>query len=63
MDDNVAIKRSKSLVTPTEKTTDRMALKFFPEIILLLKVDHFEAILHRIKIDRMENDHSSSCNL
>ena len=40
-----------------------MALKFFPEIILLLKVDHFEGIVNRIKIDGMVNDHSSSCNL
>ena len=31
MDDNIANKRSKSLVIPTGKTTDHMALKFFPE--------------------------------
>ena len=30
-----------------------MALKFFPETILLLKVDCFEGILNRIKIDGM----------
>ena len=29
MDDNIAKKRSKSLVILTGKTTDRMALKFF----------------------------------
>ena len=63
MNDNVAKKRSKSLVIPTGKTTDCMALKFFPEIILLLKVDRFEGILNRIKIDEMVNDHSNSCNL
>ena len=63
MDDNVTKKRSKSLVIPTRNTTDRMALKFFPEIILLLKVDRFKGILNQIKIDRMVNDHSSSCNL
>ena len=40
-----------------------MALKFFPEIILLLKVDRFEGIVNQIKIDGMVNDHSSSCNL
>ena len=62
MHDNIAKKRSKSLVIPTGKTTDHMALKFFPETILLLKVDHFEGILNRIKIDRMVNDHSNSCN-
>ena len=39
-----------------------MALKFFPEIILLLKVGHFEGILNQNKIDGMVNDHSSSCN-
>ena len=38
-----------------------MALKLFPETILLLKVDHFEVILNQIKIDGMVNDHSSSC--
>ena len=56
-------KPSKSLVIPTGKITDCMALKFFPEIILLLKVDCFEGILHQIKIDGMVNDHLSSCNL
>ena len=40
-----------------------MAFKFFPDTILLLKVDHFEGILNRIKIDEMVNDHLSSCNL
>ena len=40
-----------------------MALKFFPETILLLKMDHFEVILNWNKMDRMVNDHSSSCNL
>ena len=39
-----------------------MALKFFPETILLLKFDRFEGILNRIKIDGMVNGHSSSCN-
>ena len=63
MDDNVAIKRLKFLVIPTGKTTNHMALKFLPKIILLLKVDRFEGIVNRIKIDRMVNDHSSSCNL
>ena len=40
-----------------------MALKFFPEIILLLNVERFEGIVNRIKIDRMVNDHLSNCNL
>ena len=40
-----------------------MALNFFPEIILSLKVDRFEGIVNRIKIDGMVNDHLSSCNL
>ena len=39
-----------------------MALKFFPETILLLKVDDFEGIVNRNKIDGMVNDHSSSYN-
>ena len=63
MDDNIAIKHSKSLVILTGKDTDRMALKFFSETILLLIVDCAEGILNRIKIDGMVNDHSSSCNL
>ena len=54
---------SKSLVIPRGKTTDHVAFKFFPDTILLLKVDHFEEILNWIKIDGMVNDHSSSCNL
>ena len=31
MDDNIAKKPSKSLVIPTETTTDHMPLKYFPE--------------------------------
>ena len=62
MDDNITKRCSKSLVIPTGKTTDYMALKFFPETIVLLKVDRFEGILNRIKIDGMVNDHLSSCN-
>ena len=34
-----------------------MVLKFFTEIILLLKVDYFEGILNQNKIDEMVNDH------
>ena len=63
MDDNVTKKRLKFLVIPTGKTTDCMALKFFPEIIRLLKYDCVEGILNQIKIDGMVNNHSSSCNL
>ena len=62
MHDNIVKKRSKSLVIPTGKTTDYMAFKIFPDTILLLKVDRFEGILNRIKIDGMVNDHLSSCN-
>ena len=58
MHDNIAKKASKSLVISTGKTTDHM-VRYYP----LLKVDHFEGILNRIKIDGMVNDHSSSCNL
>ena len=62
MHDNTPKKRSKSLVTPTGKTTDHKAFKFFPDTILLLKVDQFEGILNWIKMDGMVNDHSSTCN-
>ena len=44
MHDNIAKKRSKSLVIPTGKTTNHMAFKLFPDTILLLKVDPFEGI-------------------
>ena len=63
MHDYIAKKRSKFLVIPTGKTTDHMAFKFFPDTIPLLKVNRFERILNRIKIDEMVNDHLSSCNL
>ena len=62
MHNNIAKKRSKYLVIPTGRTTDRMAFKFFADTILLLKVDRFEGISNQIKIDGMVNDHSSSCN-
>ena len=62
MDDNIGKERSKSLVIRTGKTTNHMALRFFPETILSLKVNCFEGILYRIKSNRMVNDHSSSCN-
>ena len=57
MHNNITKKHSKSLVIPTGKTTDHMAFKFFPDTILLLKVDYFEGILNWIKIDGMVNDH------
>ena len=62
MDNNIAKNCSKSLVILTGYTADHMALKFFPETILLLKVDSFKGILNWNKIDAMVNDHSSSCN-
>ena len=39
-----------------------MTFNFFPDTILLLKVDRYEGILNRIKIDGMVNGHLSSCN-
>ena len=62
MHDDIAKKHSKYLVLPTGKSTDHMAFNFFPDTILLLKVDRFERILNRIKIDGMVNDHLSGCN-
>ena len=62
MHHNIAKKRSKSLIIPTGKTTDHMAFKFFRDTILSLKVDCFEGILNRIKIDGMVNDYLGSCN-
>ena len=62
MHDNIANKCSKFLVIPTGKITHHIAFKFFPDTILLLKVDRFEGIVNRIKIDEMVNDHLNSCN-
>ena len=39
-----------------------MAVTFFIEIIVLLKVDCFERFSNWCKIDGMVNDNSSSCN-
>ena len=39
-----------------------MVVNFLPETILLLRVDRFEGILNRNKIDGMVSDHSNSCN-
>ena len=62
MGDNIAKKLSKSLVIPTEKTTDHMALNFFPDTILLLHIYNFEGYLSRYKIDKMvTHNHSNSC--
>ena len=36
MNDNIAKTHSKSIVMPTGKPTDRMALKIFPQVVLLL---------------------------
>ena len=62
IDDSIAKKHSKFLVIHTGKTTDHIPFKIFPDTILLLKVDHFEGIINRIKVDGMVNDHSSRCN-
>ena len=62
MDDNIATNSSKSLVIPTAYTTKDVAVKFFTEIIVLLKVDHFEGFSNWCKIDGMVNDNLSSCN-
>ena len=51
----------KTLIVPTAKTTDGMAVNFF-QSILLLKVDRFIGFLNQCKIDRMVNDNLSSCN-
>ena len=39
-----------------------MSVKFFTEILVLLKVDNFEGFSNWYKIDGMVNDNSSSCN-
>ena len=62
MDDNITKKHSKSLVIPTGKTTERMALIIFSRDYPFIKSGCFEGMLNWIKIDGMVNDHSSSCN-
>ena len=52
-----------TIVIDTGQAIDRMALKFFLETILLLKVDIFEGVLNQSKIDGTVNGHSNSCNL
>ena len=40
-----------------------MVLKLFSDLIPLLKVDNFEGLLNRIKIDGMVSNYLSSCNV
>ena len=54
----ISLNGSKILVVPTAQTTNDMAVKLFPETILLLKVDHFEGFLNQYKIDKMVCDDS-----
>ena len=50
------------VVAPTRQTITLMMLKFFPDLIALLKVDHFEEFLNWCKTDRIVNHNLSSCN-
>ena len=50
MSDYIAKNGLKTLVIPTASTTNGTAVKFFPENILLLKKDHFEAFLIGVKL-------------
>ena len=54
---------SESLVVPIAQTTDGIAVKFFTETILLLKVGCSEEFLNRCKIYGMVNGNSHRCNL
>ena len=45
---------------PTEKTINALAMKFFPDTILLLHVYGF-GYSSQYKIDKMVNNHSNSC--
>ena len=46
---------------PTGKTTDVIAMNFFPDTILLLHIYGFEGYSSQYKIDEMVNNHSNSC--
>ena len=61
--DNYAKKNYiKFVVAPTRQTVTLIMLKLFLDLIPLLKVDRFEGLLNRCKIDRMVNHILSSCN-
>ena len=47
---NIAKNFTQALVMSTESNTNVMGLKNFLDTILLLKRDHFEGILNRIKL-------------
>ena len=59
---NIVKNRPQFLVTPTNQTTDAMTLKFYTDTNLLSKAYQLEGFLNRNKIDRMVNNHLSSCN-
>ena len=61
MHDNIAKKRSKSLVIPTGKPLI-IRPSNFSRYYPFIKRGPFEGILNWIKFDGMVNDHSSSCN-
>ena len=54
MDNNVI----KNPVSPTGQTTDGVALKFFPDIIPSIMMDHFEGFSNQNKIDVANGEQS-----
>ena len=46
---------------PTEKTTDVIAMNFFPDTILFLHLHGFGGYLSQYKFHEMVNNHSNSC--
>ena len=45
-------------VTPIGQTTDGVALKFFPDIISFIMMDHFEGFSNQNKIDVANSEQS-----
>ena len=50
------------VVTPTGYTANAMALKFFPDLNIPLKVDRFELFVNRTDIDGLVTNNMSGCN-
>ena len=53
---------SQFVVAPTGCIVNAMDLKIFPNIIILLKVDHFERFSNRINVDELVINSTSGCN-
>ena len=51
------------VVAPTGYTTNAIALKFFPDLSIPLKVDRFKGFANRTDIDGSVTNYMSGCKL